>query len=87
MYQVINKYDMDNRFKGVDFYINGKVEQVSSHGFSYMDGRKLLANNEEIGLETLPINIIELHFEVTGKYNHDLERILDMLKNKENKLK
>lgn len=86
-YQVINRYDMQNRLKGVSFYENGRVNQLDSHGYSYLEARELLSKNQEVGLETLPINIVELHFEVTGRYNHDLERILNMLNNKENKLR
>ena len=86
-YQVINREDMDKRLIGVGYYINGRVEQTTSHGYSYLDARKLISGGEEIGLETLPVDICQMHFEMTGTRNKDLERIIDMLKTKENKLK
>lgn len=84
-YQVMNKNDMDGRFMGVKYFNNGIVGQITSHGFSYLDARSIYRKDGPIGLETLPIDIIEMGFEATGKINKDLERILNMLHRK-NKL-
>ena len=75
-YQVINKYDMSKNLLAVDYYINGKVEQISSHGFSYLDSRNVFKKKWKMGFDTLPANIIEVGFEQTGRVNKDLERIL-----------
>jgi hypothetical protein len=50
-YQVINKKDMGKRFMGVQYFDNGIVEQIDSHGFSYMDARNVLSKKNKMGLE------------------------------------
>ena len=52
-YQVFNIIDEQGRLKAVDFYNNGFIGQSDSHGFSYLEARKILAKGKPIGLELL----------------------------------
>lgn len=82
MYQVMNHIDEQGRMMRLpDYYINNKVEQVDSHGFSYKHTRDLL---EQMGY-IMGINNYESLDRVADNcicsfvYPNDNEFIIDLL--------